>query len=107
LGKAGLYQNDSHNAGGFRAQIDPQLLAFDTTTQRNRAAFLGELGIVASWQVTEHIALRGGYQLYWQDGVALAANQPVSTDLPGQTGGINNSGHIFMHGPSAGLQVTW
>lgn len=106
LNKAGLYFGDSLNAGSYTTGgSDPY--SFHGRGHTQQAAFFGELGLTANWQISEHVAIRGGYQLYWLTGVALAPNQPTSTELVFGTGGINSSGNTFMHGPSAGLQVSW
>lgn len=107
LGKAGLYLADSLNAGTFRATAGTETLAFDAVGHGRRAAFFGELGVVATWWLNEHLSVRGGYQLYWLTDVALAIEQPLATDIAEGTGGINNRDNLFMHGPSAGLQLSW
>lgn len=107
LNKAGLYLGDSQNTGNFTATDGPNSMTFAGNGHSRQAAFFGEVGVVANWQLNDHLSIRGGYQLYWLTGVALAANQPYATDLVGGTGGINAGGNTFMHGPSAGFQLSW
>jgi len=65
----------------------------------SHVAFAGDIGIAAAYPLTEHLALRGGYQLLWIDGVALAEDQ-ISDDL-------DTSGDVFYHGALMGLELTW
>ena len=43
----------------------------------NPVAFVGEIGVTTAYQVTRHFAIRGGYQLLWISGAALAAEHPT------------------------------
>jgi hypothetical protein len=63
------------------------------------AAFLGEIGIVAAYDLNDCWALRGGYQLLWINGAALASEQ-IEPE-------INLSGDLFYHGALLGLERTW
>jgi hypothetical protein len=107
LSKAGLYLGDSLNSGAYNSQLGNTATTIESNGHRLRAAFFGEVGVIANWQISDHSSIRCGYQLYWLNGVALAPNQPTSTDLVGATGGINSGGSTFMHGPSAGFQLSW
>jgi hypothetical protein len=62
-------------------------------------AFVGDIGIAAAYPLSDHVALRGGYQLLWIDGVALADEQD-SQDF-------DTSGDVFYHGALVGLELTW
>ena len=67
-------------------------------------AFVGEVGLTLTYKVTERLSLRGGYNLMWIDGVALAPNQFTTSNFaPGGAGGINTRGNLFMHGAVVGL----
>jgi hypothetical protein len=73
----------------------------------SHTAFLCELGLIGSYNISEHVALRGGYQVMWIDGVALAPGQIPVTNLIAGTADIATSGGLFYHGATAGLEVTW
>lgn len=107
LNKAGLYLSDAQNLGSYSSSAGNPSQNLSGAGHTVGTAFFGEIGVMLNWSVGEHLSLRGGYQLYWLSGAALAPNQPNSTDLVFGTGGIDNSGSIFMHGPSAGLQLDW
>ena len=63
------------------------------------AAFVGEIGITAAYDLNDCWALVGGYQLLWVNGAALASEQ-IEPE-------INLSGDIFYHGALVGLERTW
>jgi len=65
----------------------------------SHVAFAGDIGIAAAYPLTEHVALRGGYQLLWIDGVALADEQDSAE--------VDTSGDVFYHGALVGLELTW
>jgi len=66
-------------------------------------AFVGEIGITAAYPLTDHLSVRGGYQLLWIDGVALASDQ----DFPFPATTIDTSSHVFYHGALVGLEMAW
>jgi hypothetical protein len=64
-----------------------------------------------SLQLTPHIALRGGYQVLWLDGVAVAGKQVPTTgsfNFVGQaTSHVDSAGTIINQCAKPGLEVTW
>jgi hypothetical protein len=100
--KAGIYGNNAHNAVSI-ADPDPH---FACAAAANHAAFEGELGITASYQLTKALSVEAGYQLLWLEGVACASDQvPVSDPYHG-TGGITFNGSPFYNGAFVGLVLT-
>jgi hypothetical protein len=102
--KAGLYGNAAAN----RCEIvdtrgRSRTLSSD---QRNQVAFVGDIGLTAAYQLTDHIALQGGYQLLWIHGAAIAGDQPVAADSNTHDG-IASNGGVFYHGALAGVTFTW
>jgi hypothetical protein len=102
--KAGLYGNAAANrfeivdtAGRYR------LLSSD---QRNQVAFVGDIGFTAVYQWNDHIALQGGYQLLWIQGVAIAGSQPVVANSSTHNG-IASNGEVFYHGAMANVTFSW
>ncbi|MCC7085376.1 MAG: hypothetical protein IT427_10250 [Pirellulales bacterium] len=104
VGKAGVYLGHASNDAGFDGS---PIISLQTQSVTDRCSFFGELGLNASWRFNSTWALRGGYQVYWLEGVAMAPNQVLSTDLAGQGGGINGAGGLFLHGAHVGLEATW
>jgi hypothetical protein len=90
-------------------EMDAALTNYDSTSDDDTdVAFVGEMGLLASVQVTHSMAIRGGYQLLWINGVALATDQIGSTDIANEAAtSINNDGDPFYHGPVAGFEFVW
>jgi hypothetical protein len=64
----------------------------------DRAAFVGEGSIGGTLRLTDHSALRGGYQILWIEDVAKAVN----TFTTGE-----GLGGLLFHGAYAGLELRW
>jgi hypothetical protein len=65
----------------------------------------GEIGLTGIFQATNHLAVRGGYQAMWLDGVALASDQYESVTLADTSPYMG--GTLFYHGVSAGLEYAF
>lgn len=94
-GKAGVYGNSvtSHQQS---------LLNNDQGTVRSgRASFVGELGINATYRFNDHWTYRLGYNCFWIEGIARAADQFTPS---GPLTSITAHDHAFLHGPSTGLE---
>lgn len=104
VGKAGVFYNTAvQNAGGFSGGADiPPLSAAAQQT-----AFFGELGIFGTWQMTDWLAWRTGYNFFWLSGVAVPADQLSTTDLLGGTATINTNGSVYLNGLQFGLESRW
>ena len=90
------------------AQVNSSPLYSPTAeAEIDRAAFVGEIGLTAHFQITDHVLLRGGYQLMWIDGIALAPSQIPLTNLSTGTTGINADGGVLYHGGFGGLEVDY
>lgn len=71
-------------------------------------AFIGEAGAMGLFRLTPRTTLRGGYQVLYVDGVALAAdNFRSDTPLTGRTPFVDNSSNILFHGLNVGCEFTW
>lgn len=103
IGKAGLYACDANNTGSF----DGDFIHFIGVGSTKKAAFAGELGITATYQISCRWNLIAGYQALWLDGVALAPNQIAVTDIAEQSGGITTDGYLLFHGATIGLEAKW
>ena len=103
--KAGIYGN-SADSDIYSINNSGDVLT-DGEASSSQAAFLGEVNLTATYQVTKHFALRGGYQLVWLDGLALASNtallgvQETSNDV------IDTDGSLFYNGAMMGGEFTW
>ncbi len=71
-----------------------------------RLAFLGDIYINALYQVSEHVAVRGGWEAIFIQGTAAATDQPASTNfLTGS--GINTAGFTFYQGLMGSVTFLW
>jgi hypothetical protein len=98
--KAGIYSNLAKNSGDLESPIGD--IVGDGRTYH--AAFLGELGIHAKYQLTRNLALRAGYQLLWLEGVALMNDNQLDALVAGD---VDTSGSPFYHGAMVGTELRW
>lgn len=109
--KAGMYYNEADLDAAFGYGPVPdeaERIVFEQSRAEPHTSFLGEVGVGASWQASDWLNLRGGYQLTWIEGVALAPEQIPSTDLfvPFNTE-VNTGGSPLYHGPYAAIEARW
>lgn len=101
-GKAGLYANDANNE--FRSNI-----VGSASDQDTAASFVGEVNLTTSYRLTQHIALKGGYQVLWLDNVALASEAaPGTVQAAGGTrSSLSTDGRVWYNGALAGVEFIW
>ena len=102
--KGGLYGVETENAFTNHTILG--------TTVRNGAtdsdvAFVGEIDLLGTYSICRNVALRGGYQLLWIDGVALASDSAAQTNPSNGGAVIDTNGQLFYHGATVALQFTW
>lgn len=105
IGKAGIFGNAVGQNTNFSDPSGLGTLSADASG--SHAGFVGEIGLIGSYQLTKHLTIRGGYQVMWIEGVALAPRQIPNTDLAGGTANIEGAGGLFCHGANAGLEMRW
>jgi hypothetical protein len=100
--KAGAYGNTGTNR--FTSVIVSKASDSNADT-----AFVGEVDFTASYQVTQHLACRGGYMVMWIDGVALAPDVAATTHqgAGGTASPINTACGLWYNGATASLDITW
>ncbi|BBO31999.1 hypothetical protein PLANPX_1611 [Lacipirellula parvula] len=103
--KAGVYGN-SADSNIYEIDNDGDVLS-DGGASSSHVAFVGDLSFVATYQVTPHFALRGGYQLLWLDGVALASNTALLAKKEIDKNVIGTDGSLFYNGALVGGEFTW
>lgn len=102
--KAGVYGNDADNHFRYKVNNFSILQGGRDTTD---VAFVGDIGVNLSYQLTRHLSLMGGYQLLWINGAALASDQAAYTLQQLDLDVITTQGDVFYHGALTGAQVTW
>ena len=104
--KAGIFYDAASQQSDFS---NPDGIGeFEVQAEGKHPTFVGEAGVIATYQIGNHVALRGGYQLMYVDGVALASRQISSTELlANQFAAIETAGSVLYHGVNVGLELTW
>ena len=106
IGKAGVFGNTAYQRTSALVDGEPfgPIGAAD-----NNVSFFGEVGVNSTLWVTRHLAWRVGYNFFWLQGVATAAQQfPLgSFGPPNTTASINANGAVFLQGFSTGLETRW
>jgi hypothetical protein len=106
IGKAGVFGNaaaEHQTVDDFNSTISLR----DASANHGQVAFVGELALNARYQLTDHLSVRGGYTLLWIDGIALAPDQLDFTFSADSGTTLASTGNVFMHGPSAGVELRW
>ena len=72
--KVGIY--------GTRTEMDgtasfPGLGTSPTSAGSSRASFVGEIGVIGTYKLTNYLNARLGYQVMWVEGLALAPTRPM------------------------------
>jgi hypothetical protein len=109
--KAGIFDNNAEATTAVSV-IAKQVTSGSAST--NHAAFVGETGLRCTYQLTDALLLRAGYEVIWIDGVALAPGQiqdsyTTTDNLHNtvQVFGVNCNSGAFYHGATAGLEYSF
>jgi hypothetical protein len=80
-------------------------LNYRRSASKDDAAFIGEVGLVGTYQFSPNMALRASYDFMWVVGLALAPEQlSFQTDPPKK---VNMDGMGYYHGLSLGFEWSW
>ncbi|MEN6367300.1 MAG: hypothetical protein ABFC88_10830 [Thermoguttaceae bacterium] len=71
---------------------------------RDQAMFLGEVGVTATYSITQRLAVHASAQAMWLSGVALAPDQIRAVDLVNDTTSIDTFGTAFYYGGGLGIE---
>ena len=106
VGKAGIFGNADD--GGI-TQFAPAGTPIQSFTGRGTAtSFVGELDFSAAYILTNHIAVRGGYQLLWLSDVALATDAASrSLQNPSLLRTVSDDGNLFYQGATVAIDFIW
>lgn len=102
--KAGIFGNDANNDFTLTPSTGGQ---FDGGLGGSSVAFVGEIGITGVYQLTKHVALRGGYQTLWISGVALASDNMANATALSSQANITTDGDVFYHGALMSVDFMW
>lgn len=105
VGKAGYYHNNYEGGIQEFAGNNP-IGSFLGTGECT--PFVGDLVFSGSYWLSEHIALRAGYQFLWVGDVALAGEEASRSLLnPSLLRTPEHDGDLFMHGALVGMEFQW
>ena len=100
--KAGIYDNfASANSRQIQAGISDDSVA----GTREQMAFMGEAGVVLTYQITCHLAARFVYEAAWLEGIALAPEQIPNNNFVAGVTTLDTHGGVFFHGGGMGLEL--
>jgi hypothetical protein len=105
FGKAGVFYNYADQTTLYEQPIDTSIFTAEGSDEH--VGFMAEVGLSGVYRISDCWLIRGGYQVMWLDGVAVAANQLSAVDMSGGTGGIDVGGTVFYHGAMAAIEGRW
>jgi hypothetical protein len=99
--KAGVYQNyASQNIRRIDTGVSDEMLG----ATRERTAFMGEVGVVATYSITKRLAFRATVQAVWLEGIALAPEQIGESNFRTSEAYVDAAGGVFYYGGGLGLE---
>jgi hypothetical protein len=102
--ETGVYNNYAANNFSLTSSTGGQIPGGGSASQ---ADFVGDINVTAAYHFGEHVAIRGGYELLWVEGLALASKQAAIATANHTQNAISTAGHLFYNGATFGLDLTW
>lgn len=104
LGKAGVFANIAYQSILYE-DSDGSFDELDEST--TATSFFGELGVNATYRLTNWLGWRAGYTLFWASGVATPVGQLAANNLDSGVARINTAGSVLLHGVTTGVEARW
>src|SRR5262245_592121 len=105
-GKAGLFGNEATQAQRI-TNLDGTSIVRDVGTTNGALAFVGDLNFSANCSLTRVWRIRGGFNLIYVSGLALAFNQLDFSNSPSSGRRVRQDADVFLHGFNVGLEAIW
>ena len=102
------FASTAQQAAGINTVLPPpdqQTMAFTDQATRTGPGFLGDLTLMAGWNITPNFALQVGYDFLWVAGMATATRQ-LNLDNR-DVNAIDVGGQTFYNGVSFGFYGSW
>ena len=102
------FASTAQQAAGIDTVLSPagrQTVAFTDEATRTGPGFLGDLTLMAGWNITPNFALQVGYDFLWVAGMATATRQ-LNLDNR-DVNAIDVGGQTFYNGVSFGFYGSW
>lgn len=110
IGKVGVFYNSAsfqRSTAGFTYADGTPFPLGTVASTADQTAFFGEVGLNATWWVTDWLAWRAGYTVMWASGVAVAAEQLPLNNFGDGTASITTDGSVLLHGVTTGIEARW
>lgn len=105
IAKAGVFYN--RQAFQRTSQLGDRVLG-DFEAVGDGTAFVGEVGVNGTVQITPWLFWRAGYNFFWLVGMATPAQQLSVTNQPDPpTTALNLDNAVLLHGVNTGFEVRW
>lgn len=101
--RAGVYANDARQRSSLVNYQNP-VTEFTFKDRDTQLATVTELGLRMNYKIGQNTNAYAGYRGMWVKGVALASDQIPHTSFAGVNSNIDNSGDVFYHGGTFGLE---
>jgi hypothetical protein len=107
IAKGGLFYNhqayQTTSLGGD--QTDNFYPSYTLSATKDAPSFFGEVALIGEYKLTNWLAWRAGYTLFWLGGIATPANQLGLSDFAAQTTSINTYSSALLPGVTPGLEA--
>ena len=101
VGKAGVYGNNASQRT-FLGDFGNTFVFRDSKTKGTNAAFVGELGVNETIDITRNFFVRIGYNVLIITDIARAPDQLDFTDTPTSGTTLHHNGNMFLYGANVG-----
>jgi len=106
LGKIGAYGNMAHQTTLLQ-DLGNSIILRQYKAGATPVSSLAELGVNASYQITDWLSIHAGYRFIWVYNVALAPDQLDLSNSPPGTTVMNPHNHLMMQGLNGGVEIRW
>ncbi len=106
--KAGVYHNQARGTitetySGITN--DNSVYGRTLTSNQSSVAFVGHTGLGLVYRISDNLRIRGGWEVLFLSGVALAPEQ--ATAVIGSTYNVDNNGNMIANGGNAGIEFVY
>jgi hypothetical protein len=108
-GKFGIYGNNVKvNTAMTGEDIYDNFIAFipPEALNNDKVSFIGELQLLLTYQISHNLTLRGGYEMMWVDGVAIAMDN-FNPTITGRVPTMSDGAELFYDGFTVGAEYMW
>jgi hypothetical protein len=99
--KAGVYGN------GAEDNFTATAVYPSSSVKGTPVSFVGDIDITASYKLTKHCSIRGGYELLWLEDLSLATDNAALAAASGLGTGIDTHSSLFYQGATAAFEYAW